>query len=87
MLSDEELMHTGPDAMREYCKSLTSSLRDATQTIEWQESQMAIEREHAKALRRAVILKQRQFLEGLSKHESVFIRDTMKATAYLEDDE
>ena len=29
--SAEELMHTGPAAMREYCKSLASSLRDATE--------------------------------------------------------
>ena len=29
ILSNEELMHTGPDAMREYCKSLGESLREA----------------------------------------------------------
>ena len=31
ILSDEELMHTGPAAVREYCKSLAASLRDATE--------------------------------------------------------
>ena len=31
ILSAEELMHTGPAAMREYCKALGESLRDATE--------------------------------------------------------